>query len=76
MQVIVMTLTGKMGALDVVPSDTIGNLKLKILVKAGIPTNQQRLVFAGKELVDDGHTLLSYTIVDQSVIHLIVGLHA
>ncbi len=70
MQIIIKLLNGKTLTLNVEPSDTIEKIKKKIQEKEGIPPDQQRLLYMGREL-EDIYTISNYKILENSTVFLL-----
>ncbi|XP_058448014.1 uncharacterized protein LOC131428249 [Malaya genurostris] len=73
MQIYVKTLTGRTIVLSVEATDSVESLKKKVEEREDVPPNNQRLLFAGKQL-EDGRFLSDYSIIKGSTVHLVLRL--
>ena len=70
-RIFVKILSGKTLTIRVSLSDTIKNVKIQIQDMTGVLCGQQRLIFAGKQLLEDDKALSGYNIQNGSTIHLV-----
>ncbi|KAL0979329.1 hypothetical protein UPYG_G00183710 [Umbra pygmaea] len=72
-QVFLKNEKGQTHTYDVLPGETVTEFKAKVQNKEGVPANQQRLIYEGRQL-DDGKTLEDYGVRNESTIHLTLRL--
>lgn len=73
MQIFAKTLTGRSITLEVEACETVADINDKIAIKEGIPAEEQRLIFAGKQL-DEDCMLSDYDICKEDTLHVLLRL--
>ena len=73
MQIVIKSLTGRKQSFDFDPDDCISHVKQALEEKEGIKTDQIRLIYSGRQMVDD-KTLSFYNIEAGKTIHMVLQL--
>lgn len=73
MQIFIKTLTGKSISLNINDRTLVSEVKKMIQDEEGIRTEEQRLIFCGKQLEDD-QTMVNYNVSEGSIVHLVLRL--
>lgn len=71
LQIFVKSISGKTRTLTVSRTDTIAQIKAQIRDKEGIAPEEQRLIFAGKNL-EDTKTVADYNLTADTTLHLVL----
>ncbi|THH06626.1 hypothetical protein EW145_g3960 [Phellinidium pouzarii] len=73
MRIKVKTLTGKEIELDIDEADQISRIKEKVEEQSGVPPQQQRLIYRGRQMQDD-KTAQEVNVMPGDVLHLVLAL--
>jgi len=73
MRIKVKTLTGREIELDIDDEDKITRIKEKVEEQSGVPPQQQRLIYSGRQMQDD-KTAKELGVKPGDVLHLVLAL--